>query len=34
MSENAEEDMKAQEIMSKENAENALFKRIFQNKIK
>ena len=29
MSENAEEDKKSQILMSKEEAENALFKRIF-----
>lgn len=34
LSENAEEDKKAQLLMSKEEAENALFKRLFQNKIK
>lgn len=34
MSENAEEDKRAQMLMSKEEAENALFKRLFQNKIK
>lgn len=27
--ENAEEDMRAQQLMSKEEAENALFKRLF-----
>lgn len=34
ISENAEEDIKAQVLLSKEEAENALFKRLFQNKIK
>lgn len=34
LSENAEEDKKAQRLMVKEEAENALFKRLFQNKIK
>ena len=34
LSENAEEDKKAQLLLSKEEEENALFKRIFQNKIK
>jgi hypothetical protein len=32
--ENAEEDKRAEMLMSKEEAENALFKRLFQNKIK
>ncbi len=32
--ENAEEDKHARMLMSKEEAENALFKRIFQKKIK
>ena len=34
MSENAEEDKRAKMLMSREEAENALFKKIFQNKIK
>ena len=32
--ENDEEDMRAQQLMSKEEAENSMFKRLFQNKIK
>eukprot|EP00347_Sterkiella_histriomuscorum_P005198 403357516 len=34
LSDNAEEDKKAKMLMSKEEEENALFKRLFQNKIK